>query len=143
MSAPAHAQTSVQAELSRSGRRLTAQRKAIVAEFARLHRYVTPQQLHKRLAQRRPPIALATVYRTLEVLERVGAATREPREHGEASYLFCAPAHHHHAVCVRCGKVDDVPCGPVESLARSLSARLRFKLRRHRLELHGVCRRCS
>ena len=143
MSASAAAQDSVYAELARSGCRMTAQRKLIVAEFARLRRYVTPQQLHRRLAQRRAGIGLATVYRTLDVLERVGAATREPREHGEASYLFCAPAHHHHAVCSRCGTVDDVPRGQAESFARSLSQRLRFQVRRHRLEFYGVCRRCS
>ena len=133
----------VYAELARSGFRMTTQRRLIVAEFGRLRRYVTPQELHHMLGRRRPRIARATVYRTLEVLARIGAAAREPGEHGEASYLFCAPAHHHHAVCVQCGNVDDVPCGPVERFARSLTERLRFKLRRHRLEFYGVCRDCA
>lgn len=129
--------------LSSSGCRVTQQRKAIIAEFARQQRYVTPQELHARLAGRRPRIGLATVYRTLEVLERIGAASRALRPSGEASYLFCAGAHHHHAVCVNCGKVDDVPCGSVERLARSLAGRLRFRLKQHRVELLGLCERCS
>ena len=130
-------------ELSRSGCRVTQQRKSIVTEFARQQRYVTPQELHARLAGRRPRIGLATVYRTLEVLERIGAASRALRPSGEASYLFCAGAHHHHAVCVNCGKVDDVPCGSAERLARSLANRLRFRLTQHRVELVGLCERCS
>jgi len=133
---------SVLGELSRSGCRVTQQRRSIVAEFAQLRRYVTPQELHARLAGRRPRTGLATVYRTLEVLERLGAATRALRPTGEASYLFCAGAHHHHAVCVRCGKVDDVPCGSVDRFARTLAAR-RFRLTQHRLEFFGLCARCS
>jgi Fur family transcriptional regulator, ferric uptake regulator len=135
--------SAVYRELSRSGCRVTQQRKAIVAEFARQQRYVTPQELHARFAGRRPNIGLATVYRTLEVLERTGAASRALRPSGEASYLFCAGAHHHHAVCVNCGKVDDVPCGSAERLARSLASRLRFRLTQHRVELVGLCERCS
>ncbi len=140
----AEVEGAVHAELARNGCRMTSQRKALVAEFMRLRRYVTPQELHERLARRHPRVALATVYRTLEVLEKIGAAVREPRDHGEASYLFCPPAqHHHHAVCVACGKVDDVPCGSVDRFARVLAQQLNFQLRRHRLEFYGLCRRCA
>jgi Fur family ferric uptake transcriptional regulator len=135
--------SAVHRALTRNGGRVTQQRKAIIAEFAREARYVTPQELHERLAGHRPRIGLATVYRTLEVLERIGAASRALRPGGEASYLFCAGAHHHHAVCVNCGKVDDVPCGSAERLARTLAGRLRFRLTQHRVELFGLCERCS
>ena len=135
--------SAVERALSRNGCRVTEQRKAIVEDFARLRRYVTPQELHARLAGRRPRIGLATVYRTLEVLERIGAASRALRPGGEASYLFCAGAHHHHAVCTACGKVDDVPCESAERFTRSLAGRLRFRLTQHRLEFFGVCARCS
>lgn len=129
--------------LSRRGCRVTRQRRAIVAQFAQMRRYVTPQQLYESLANRRPTIGLATVYRTLDVLERIGAATRAPGQHGEHEYLFCPVAHHHHAVCVKCGGVDDVPCGSVERFARTLAERMRFRLTQHRLEFYGLCERCS
>lgn len=129
--------------LARSGGRVTQQRKAIVAEFARTRRYVTPQELHQRLTLQRLRIGLATVYRTLEALERVGAATRAPGHHGENAYLFCPIAHHHHAVCVKCGDVADIPCGSVDRLARTLAARLRFRLMKHQLEFYGLCERCA
>jgi Fur family transcriptional regulator, ferric uptake regulator len=137
------AQDAVVQQLARSGYRMTAPRRAILAELAQLRRYATPQELHRRLAGRRPRIGLATVYRTLEVLERIGAASRALRPSGEASYLFCAAAHHHHAVCVNCGTVDDVPCGSVERFARSIANRLNFRLTQHRVELLGLCERCS
>ncbi len=137
------ASTAVYDALAKNGCRVTSQRKAIVAEFARVRRYVTPQQLHERLAARRPRIGLATVYRTLEVLEHVGAASRSPGPHGENAYVFCPIAHHHHAVCVKCGKVDDVPCASIERFARTITSRLHFTLTQHKLELFGLCARCS
>jgi Fur family transcriptional regulator, ferric uptake regulator len=129
--------------MSLRGCRVTRQRRAIVAQFAQMRRYVTPQQLYESLAGRRPRIGLATVYRTLDVLEQIGAAARAPGQHGEHEYLFCPVAHHHHAVCVKCGAVDDVPCRSVERFARSLAQRMRFRLTQHRLEFYGLCERCS
>ena len=133
----------IERELARRGRRMTRQRRAVVAHFARLRRYVTPQALHDSLGNRRPAIGLATIYRTLEALEQVGAATRVPGQHGEHAYLFCPIAHHHHAVCVKCGEVDDVPCGAAERFARTLAQRMRFQVTQHRLEFYGLCRRCA
>ncbi len=133
----------IYAELTRASCRVTAPRKAIVQTFARLRRYVTPKELHERLHAAKSDVGLATVYRTLEVLQRIGAASAAPQPHGETAYLFCAVAHHHHAVCVRCGRVDDVPCRSVTSFARSLAVDLRFRLTQHRLEFFGLCARCS
>jgi Fur family ferric uptake transcriptional regulator len=133
----------IERELARRGGRVTRQRRAIVAQFAHMRRYVTPQALHESLATRYPAIGLATIYRTLELLEQIGAATRAPGQHGEHAYLFCPTAHHHHAVCIKCGEVDDVPCGSVERFARTVARRMRFRLTQHRLEVYGFCQRCS
>jgi Fur family transcriptional regulator, ferric uptake regulator len=130
-------------ELSRASCRVTGQRKAIVTAFAHLRRYVTAKELHDHLRAAKVRIALATVYRTLEVLQRIGAASAAPQAHGETAYLFCAISHHHHAVCVRCGRVDDVPCRSAAGFARSLAGNLRFRLTQHKLEFFGLCARCS
>jgi len=130
-------------ELSARPYRITKQRVAIVEELASSPRYVTAKQLHDRLVRRRSGIGLATVYRTLETLRRVGAASAQPQPHGETAYLFCPPEHHHHAVCTNCGKVEDVPCRSVKRIARDLTSVLRFTLKQHRLEFFGLCARCS
>lgn len=143
VTAAAHDLSAVHLELARAGCRVTQQRKAVVAEFARSRRYLTPGELHRRLSAGRHHIGLATIYRTLDVLERMGVASRAPEGHGEASYVFCPIAPHHHAVCVRCGKVADVPCGSGEGFSRTLAARLRFRLTDHRLEFYGLCSRCG
>lgn len=133
----------VRAELAGRAYRITKQRMTIVEEFAALGRYVTAKDLHERLARKRGGVGLATVYRTLEALLEIGAASAQPQPHGETAYLFCPPEHHHHAVCTKCGKVENVPCRSVGLFARALNSNLRFTLKQHRLEFFGICARCS
>ena len=133
----------LRARLAGRAYRITKQRMAIVEEFAALGRYVTAKELHERLARKRSGIGLATVYRTLDTLLDVGAASAQPQTHGETAYLFCPAEHHHHAVCTKCGTVQDVPCRSVGRFARVLTDDLRFTLTQHRLEFFGVCSRCG
>lgn len=138
-----HAERAVRAALGGKPHRMTKQRIAIVEELAAVARYATAKELHRRLTRRRSGIGLATVYRTLEMLESIGVASVRAQARGEAAYLFCAPEHHHHAVCTRCGKVADVPCRSIGRIARDLDAALRFTTTQHRLEFFGLCDRCS
>ena len=137
------ARTAVRAALSGRSFRVTKQRLAIVEELAAVERYATAKELHTRLSRKRSGIGLATVYRTLETLEAVGAASARTRGRGESAYLFCSPEHHHHAVCTKCGKVEDVPCRSIGRIERDLTEALRFKTTQHRFEFFGLCDRCS
>jgi len=129
--------------LAKCAYRITKQRMSIVREFAAVGRYVTAKELHHRLARKRSGVGLATVYRTLEALQDVGAASARPQPHGETGFLFCPADHHHHAVCTRCGRVEDVPCKSIGKIARELTSGLRFTTTQHRLEFLGLCERCS
>ncbi|MBC5806598.1 MAG: transcriptional repressor [Candidatus Eremiobacter antarcticus] len=128
--------------LAGTNRRLTKQRRVILAQLARLKRYVTAQELHSRMARSRAPGGLATVYRTLEALRGLGMVTTS--SHGDqTTYLLCDSAHHHHAVCIKCGRVDEVPCRSGSNLQRALLRGLRFRLTQHEMKFLGVCARCS
>jgi Fur family ferric uptake transcriptional regulator len=133
----------LRAELRSRDYRITKQRMTIVAELAAQRRFVTARQLHASLERARAGVGLATVYRTLETLEAVGAASARPVARGEMGYLFCPVAHHHHAVCTKCGKVEDVRCRSGARFERALEDELRFRLTRHNLDFYGVCARCS
>ncbi|MBV8338779.1 MAG: transcriptional repressor [Candidatus Eremiobacteraeota bacterium] len=126
-----------------TGHRLTAQRRVIMRHLAGIRRYFTAQELHARLARSHPRMGLATVYRTLEMLRELDLVASTPRGAGEAAYLYCAGDHHHHAVCTRCGRVDDVPCRSLPGFERMLSSSYQFRLTEHQLEFYGVCARCS
>lgn len=130
------------------GFRSTKPRRAVIEAFVRQRRYATARELHAKLTAAREasgsaPVGLATVYRTLEVLRELGAASEQAQPHGEMSYLFCPIEHHHHAVCTKCGRVDDVPCASIARFESALAHELRFTLTQHRMEFFGICRSCA
>jgi Fur family ferric uptake transcriptional regulator len=50
---------------------------------------------------------------------------------------------HYHVRCQECGRVDDVPGEPILSIVESLGARTDYKILSHRIELVGLCPRCT
>ncbi|MGA9274087.1 MAG: transcriptional repressor, partial [Candidatus Cybelea sp.] len=88
-------------------------------------------------------VSLSTVYRTLDRLRSKGDVTARPDSEGEATYMLCEPdRHHHHAICERCGRVEDVDCAAMEQFAEALRSLNGFELDRHAMEFFGRCSTC-
>jgi len=122
---------------------MTKQRQHVIAALRSARRYLTARELHERLRSTRPRIGLATIYRTLEALRELGLVSASGGARAEAAYVWCASEHHHHAICSRCGRVDDVPCTSLPAYERILARGLGFAMTGHQLEFFGVCARCS
>ena len=106
-------------------------------------RFFSAAEVHRTLEEQRAPVALSTVYRTLEHLREKGEATSRLDDAGEATYMWCEPAHHHHhAICKVCGRVEDVDCGALEQFADSLRSAHGFDLDAHAMEFYGRCSQC-
>jgi Fur family ferric uptake transcriptional regulator len=120
----------------------TSTRRALVETLRAERRYLTAAALHRLLRARQPKLALSTVYRTLELLNRLGTVSSRIEASGEASYVFCTEAHHHHAICTICGHVDDVDCDAIELFKGALLSNQSFLLDEHSLEFYGRCARC-
>jgi Fur family ferric uptake transcriptional regulator len=76
-------------------------------------------------------------------LHAKGDLTARADAEGEATYMLCEPArHHHHAICASCGRVEDVDCAATDQFAESLRKRHGFELDDHALEFFGRCRSC-
>jgi Fur family ferric uptake transcriptional regulator len=129
--------------LERKGVRLTKQRVEILAELARERDDVTAQALWRRLrGRRRSQIGLATVYRTLSLLNEHDVIDALSHHDGELCYRLCTDAHHHHLVCSNCHRVVEVEeCGLDEWLD-SVTARHGFVPTDHRVEITGLCATC-
>lgn len=107
-------------------------------------RFFSAAEVHRALTQRHARVALSTVYRTLERLREKGEATSRVAEDGEATYMLCEPAHHHHhAICKSCGRVEDVDCAAVEQFAETLRTYHGFELHAHAMEFYGRCSACA
>ncbi len=92
----------------------------------------------------KPSIDRATVYRTVELFERLGIANRI--WHGfksqiELSEIFTP--HHHHAVCQQCGKSIDIINSELEKLLSTIAKQHSFLALSHIIELTGYCKACQ
>jgi len=86
----------------------------------------------------------ATVYRTIELFERIGVVQRiwtGWKSQVELSEAFVP--HHHHAVCRICGAHIEINSIGLEKELRQLAGELQFTLEDHSVDLIGVCKNCS
>lgn len=98
----------------------------------------------------RDGLAQSSVYRNLAVLEEAGVVHRMMTADDFARYELAEEltGHHHHLVCSRCGRVEDLAASPalersVAAAAEEAARRSGFRAQHHRLDLLGVCARCD
>lgn len=87
----------------------------------------------------------ATVYRTVELFEKLGIARRLNigwKYKIELADVFAG--HHHHLYCTNCGRMFDLPENPMlETMIDTVAAKAGFGPRGHQLEVYGLCSNCS
>lgn len=85
-----------------------------------------------------------TVYRTIDLFEKLGVVTRiQLGWHSKIELSDIFQHHHHHLSCVHCGKVsvlqeDEIIEKRIELLAQTTN----FKPTDHQLEIRGICNNC-
>ena len=122
---------------------VTRPRELIAAILGRERRFFSAAEIHRGLTADGARVSLSTVYRTLEHLQSKDEITARVDSEGEAAYMLCEPAnHHHHAICTACGRVEDVDCTAVEQFAESLRTSNGFAIDGHAMEFFGRCRAC-
>jgi Fur family ferric uptake transcriptional regulator len=134
--------TPVITALDRAGYRLTEPRRSLAALIADQDGHFTAATLIKSARARRLDVGRATVYRTLEVLEDLGAVERLDLPSGEHAYVGCEPAHHHHVVCSGCGRTDPIEDAGLRAVVADIARRTGYRVDEHRLELFGLCAAC-
>jgi len=126
--------------LHERGLRMTPQRQ-LVLDAVRELGHATAEQVCRRVRDAAAPINITTVYRALDLLERLGLVRRTHL--GGSAPTYSAEEHEHvHLACRRCGDVDEVPCELLGGLAETLRAQRGFALDAVHLALPGVCRDC-
>lgn len=124
------------------GRRLTDQRLVVAEALVTSREAVSAQQLHEGLRRHHPRLALATVYRALEAQVESGMARRLERTGHVSAYVACEPDHHHHLVCVRCQRVEDLDDTILKPVLRGITERHGFAVEHERLDFYGLCSSC-
>jgi Fur family ferric uptake transcriptional regulator len=139
------AAASLAGRLRAEGLRLTSQRERVLAAVAALS-HGTPEEIGVRLRADAGPDGAApdtsTVYRTLELLERLGLVWHTHL--GKGAPVYHAAEHPHlHVVCQVCGEVSSVDPTLLEAAAERLAADLGFTVDVGHVALSGTCRACA
>ena len=125
--------------------KLTKQRKAILEVLDKYANTVlTAEQLTELTQKIYSETNLSTVYRNLEILEDLGYVYKLMDEDGVFMYKLVCPmkSHHHHLICLKCGKTEAIDFCPLNDLGRILEEK-NFSLTDHKLEVYGYCKDCS
>lgn len=120
------------------GLRMTGQRRVIARVLSEAHDHPDAEELHRRAHAIDPHISIATVYRTVRLLEEAGILERHDFRDGRSRYEEVPDIHHDHLIDVQSGRVIEFQNDQIEELQRMVAEKLGYKLVDHRLELYGV-----
>ncbi|MBK6886285.1 MAG: transcriptional repressor [Tetrasphaera sp.] len=127
-----------------STRRTTRQQQAVSSILERHGDFRSAQEWHALLRESGEAVGLATVYRTLQTLADEGTIDVLRSPAGEAVYRACSSGgHHHHLVCRRCGRAEEIEAAEVERWTSATATAYGFTDVTHTLEVFGRCADCS
>jgi Fur family ferric uptake transcriptional regulator len=119
------------------GLKMTEQRRLIARVLSDSGDHPDVEELYRRAVAQDARISIATVYRTVRLLEEKGILERHDFGGGRARYEATEHGRHHHLIDIDTGKVTEFADPRHEALAQEIAARLGFQLIGHRLELFG------
>src|SRR5215472_12074126 len=126
--------------LADAGERMTGPRETVVRAMVAQSGVISPEALSYDLHPE--GVGRATVYRTLDLLERHGMLTRVHVD-GCHGYTLCDEGHHHHLLCSTCTRVIPVDATGIEAEILRLAEQLKFRVDTHTLEFAGQCESCQ
>lgn len=130
--------------LKNQGLRSTKQREAILEAFLSENSHVSVEELYDRLHSSHPSIGHATVYRCMSVFVEAGIAKEGRFHEGRVRYEPGFDAgHHDHLICLDCGQIEEFEDSTIERIQEEIAGSRGFAVKFHRLELYGLCRKCS
>ncbi len=133
--------------------RLTKPREIIFNILEKSDGHLSAEDIYREAYKIYPAIGLTTVYRTLELLERLGIILKHDFGDGRARYEIIdsekyEQEHHHHLICKICHKVIDYKvCMEeekelVKKTVEGLESKYNFHITDHVIEFYGYCEDC-
>lgn len=134
-------------DLKNKGYKLTPQRRAIVDTIIKNEgKHLTAEEIYDCVKKDCPEIGLATVYRTILLLEEIGVIYRLELNDGCSRYELAhdhETHRHHHLVCNTCKNIYEVQDDLLEELEQEIEKKYGFKIVDHTVKFFGVCQECK
>jgi Fe2+ or Zn2+ uptake regulation protein len=128
--------------LRKRGLRATSQRLVMHRLLRERNRHLSAEELLDEASSRLPGISLPTVYSTLELFEDLGIV-RRVKDGGGRLLWDTRGDDHHHLVCRRCGRVEDIDTPLDLEGARRSAKRMGFAPDHAEVVVSGLCASCS
>lgn len=121
----------------RAGYKITLPRRSLVEELARTTDHPTVDELLNRLRQKHPRYTSASIYRSLNMLEKIGLIVRHDFNEGTARIEAVTGAHHNHLIDVENGDIIEFSGKRIEALQHEVAERLGYELVDYKLEIYA------
>lgn len=119
-----------------AGLKMTGQRKVILQVLGSAEDHPSVEDVYERAKDIDSSISIATVYRTLSLLDELDLVIRHEFQEGYSRYEV-NDEHHHHLIDLETGKVVEFQNDELEKLKEKIARDLGYDLVDHRLELYG------
>lgn len=130
-------------KLSEQGYRLTPQRMMVLDAIEHSENHISAEEIYAQVITKYPHLNISTVYRTLELLNRLELVTETDLGGGRVRYHPADKGHHHHLVCQECGRVIDLDESVMDDLKLVLRRDYDFDPDIRHLALFGTCADCK
>ena len=123
----------------------TKQRELILEIIYNNDGHFTPEDIYNLIKQTYPTVKLgiATVYRTLTLLEESGIVSSISFGVQGKKYEFGLTDHHDHLVCMECGKIEEFIDDTIEKRQEEIAKKYNFEMRDHIMKIVGICQACQ
>ena len=135
-------ESSLRHTLESNGVKITRARSAILRVLSATSEHLTVAEVYRRVRRIDRRVGLASVYRTMELLARMGLVKHVHLDHRHRHYASITADHRHHLVCTSCGLAVEFNDCRLEALERVIARRTHFRIDGHCVEFFGQCRKC-
>ncbi|NUM80527.1 transcriptional repressor [bacterium] len=126
------------------GLKATPERFAVLDEIYTTDFHFEAEDILMRMMKKKQRVSRATIYRTLEILEKCGLIRKAKLGETTAYYEHTYGRHHHeHMKCTSCGKIIEFESEDIERLQDMICKQFNFKMTYHILHMFGVCEDCQ
>ena len=131
--------------LKNNSLKVTIQREVILETLYNSDEHLTPESLHHLIQEKHPDLktGIATVYRTLALLEDSNMVTSLSFGAQGKKYELGAKEHHDHLICTECGSITEFVDEKIELRQHSITEQLGFKMSDHSMQIYGICKNCQ
>lgn len=131
--------------LKENSLKFTIQREVILETLYNSDEHLTPESLHQQIGRKFPELktGIATVYRTLALLEESNMVTSLSFGAQGKKYELGAKEHHDHLICTNCGTITEFVDDDIEKRQHAITKALDFEMSDHSMQIYGICKNCQ